>query len=590
MLAALLLAVSTHALAQTRDTRMPWRAEVRAPRPGLPVASVEVGYPGPYVPAFNSPIAIKATASDAGFDGYIGFRFVVKDRKTLDTPVIARAVLKPHESWTFRTIATLHYWADDAPPRELIIEWRNRDAEVIALASAGDPPWIAQPDHRLPLRVIRPNESTSNATAYGSSAYAEAADQLPDAGQWYAGFSSVIVPLELWLDLRQPVRDAIFGSAVDVVFIGFARSGQSIDTATRALLPVEFTDRASTYSVPWPYGSGTVNAPVSWAAKRGAGSIGPASSPYIARTVTAMWGADERAVSQPRPSLVPLQSRVRFTGFDPITRDRRPNVWAAIALVAGVLAWLLVRTNRTVAGVVLAIAFTAMVAMSRDRIHERVTTGDHVLKASLGPGIGIEYHVRFEHGASPLAAGATDRASITGELWAPQDAEIRTTGTAPSMGAVKANGAWASDVRWTMQRKVSDASTPAQVSLWTGVSLHDFQLREMIPPADARKYVVQGDVRKLADGRMQATFALPAAASSARLFLGAFAGPVDLTWASGSAQIQPQTSGYVHECVLTPELLRAIEGSGGVFDVNVTPSVHIVRPTYILLLQIEEKS
>src|SRR6266508_6520439 len=82
--AVIVLAVSS-AEAQT------WHADVAPPRPALPSVTVDFGYPGLYVPWESAPIALHATAGDAPFDGYIGFRFRANERVAYDTPVISRA-------------------------------------------------------------------------------------------------------------------------------------------------------------------------------------------------------------------------------------------------------------------------------------------------------------------------------------------------------------------------------------------------------------------------------------------------------------------------------------------------------------------
>ena len=99
----------------------------------------------------NSPIVIRATANDIPFDGYIRYHFGVGDRLTLDTPVIARVRLRPHESWSLNTMATLRKCCigNLRVPREIAVEWRNNTMQLLAVRSAGTPPWTSWDQDRL---------------------------------------------------------------------------------------------------------------------------------------------------------------------------------------------------------------------------------------------------------------------------------------------------------------------------------------------------------------------------------------------------------------------------------------------------------
>src|SRR5438874_11830138 len=183
---------------RAESPRQPWHAVVPSPRPGLPAVTIDFGYPGPYVPMLNAPITIRATAADVPFDGYIGYHFAVRDRSTLDTPVIARAKLRPHESWSFRTTANLRRCCGDVMvPPEIADQWRNTAMAVIASRSAGTPPWTTWDQDLLALSVINGPE------VLGAKPYVERAQNLSDQAQWYTGFSAVVMPVATWLDLPE---------------------------------------------------------------------------------------------------------------------------------------------------------------------------------------------------------------------------------------------------------------------------------------------------------------------------------------------------------------------------------------------------
>jgi hypothetical protein len=577
VLTALLVAASAQAMAQAPGTQAPWRAAVTPPRRGLPAVVVEVGYPGRYVPAFNTPIVIRATAGDLGFDGYIGFHFEVDGKSSIDQPVVSRAVIRPHETWTFRTIAILHspYGRDSSFARELILDWRNRSVETVASANAGVPPWIVGVSNRMPL-------------------HAATAGPLPNFSQWYAGFSSIVIPLSMWLDLERGVRDAIFASGIEVIFIGFARADQTIDRVTHALLPVEFSAGGGTYTLPWPYGTTTANAPVSWTAKRGAGFTVSATRPYIARTLTASWVADERALDRPLPSVVHVLARSHFIGYDPRVTDRRPWPWAAAALLAAVAAWLLVRNNRLVAGAALAIAFAAATAMSRQSIRKAADSEQYVLKGSLAPGIGAEFCLQLDRGPSPLAPAPVDRFSVSGGDWLPMKAEVRTNHTSPSMGAIESWTDWGFQVRWKVKRTMS-ADGGEHIFQFAGNDLHSLVITESRLANDARSYLLQPELKLRGDGPAKMTVALPRGYRDRAVRISVTAamagGPVRLDWATGSIELPLQNeTAHPGSVVIPPEVLRAIDSNGGVFEITVTPAFHIVRPVNVVLVHVQEKS
>src|SRR6266545_1231289 len=173
LITAVVVLVSSLAEAQSLTPRGPWHAVVTPPRATLPAVTIDLGYSGPYVPSQNSPITLRATAGDRSFNGYIGFHFRVKEHRTYDTPVIARAVLRPHQAWTFSTFVTLRRLVglqQDTVPREIAIEWRDASMNVTAVRSAGVPPWTPWTTPFLPLR-IGARTTAEPSSALGRGAY-----------------------------------------------------------------------------------------------------------------------------------------------------------------------------------------------------------------------------------------------------------------------------------------------------------------------------------------------------------------------------------------------------------------------------------
>src|SRR6185436_16426979 len=173
-------------------------------------------------------------------DGYIGYHVAIRNQQTLDVPVIARASMPPRSQWTFSTTARLSLgmasWMESYfRDRELVIEWRDSGMQLIAKRGVGVPPW-AYPSR--PLRVTRANEHPS-AVCFGQQAVVLDASSLSNVPQWYGGFSMIVVPTSLWLELPRSTRDAMFRSAVHVVFVGIPQRVPPMQPIDRALLPVE---------------------------------------------------------------------------------------------------------------------------------------------------------------------------------------------------------------------------------------------------------------------------------------------------------------------------------------------------------------
>lgn len=587
------------ALASRAGAQPLWHAALAAPRAGLPAVAIDLGYAGPYVPAFSAPITLHANGPAAPFDGYIGFSFAVGDKRTLDTPVIARAKLRPNETWTFSTFATVRRWGGPSPDtaarsRAIVVEWRDAAMQPIARASAGVPAWSA---NRVPLRIVGDNASTSNATAFGDEAHAERAAALSDRGAWYAGFSSVVVPLATWLDLRSGVRDAIFGCGIPVVFVGFARADQQLDDVTRALLPVAFTVHAASYERSWPYASGTVASPVAWIAKQA--HTASAQNPYIARTATASWVADEHALDRPLPSMLRIENRAETAFFADATHGHGDAIVAILAVLIAIASWLLFRRNRTLAAAALLIAFTAIVAVAAERVRPKQAQLQDALHASIAPGIDIDARDHSAYGPSPLPAIAVDRVSLTGDYGLRDDAEVRTADTAPSMGLLQRSRDWDAESRWSLRRVLAkDGQTDAIVIPAIQGDLHGSWMMfwRVRPAASDRHFMIQGEVRELPGKTFVTTFAIPTEnARNRTASIGVTAvltgGPVEIRWANGSSFVTAHRSDVNHMPVglIPDDTLDAIARSGGVFDVIAKVNTQVIQRTYNISLVVQEK-
>jgi len=470
--------VASLAEAQSLAPRAPWHAVVASPRAELPAVTIDLGYPGPYVPSQSSPIVLHAIAGDLPFDGYIGFHFRVSDHRTYDTPVIARAVLRPHEAWTFSTFVTLRRYGgtqQNTIPREIAIEWRDRSMTVKGFQSAGVPPWTQQ---RMPLRIAA-RENAEPASVLGRSAYVEQATALSDRAQWYAGFADVVTPLDTWIDLPRRMREAILGSGINVVFFGLPRSGQQLDAIDRALLPISFDARQGSYRAPWPYGnSATVATPLSWVVKSGTYGVGNGALSYMVRSAVATWVADESGVSRPLPATMAIPIALwiaenRSSSFDPnfhievawprpaqFLRVHQAAVLALAATLISVAGWLTLR-RRPRAAITVGLLISAMFLLAaRDRIRPRSGRYDVDVDTSLSPSIVDRVHLSRSHGPSPLPEEGGDaetmRTSITtaSEEWG--DAEVRTSSTPVSMGLLSRRRDWDAVTRSTRRHELGD--------------------------------------------------------------------------------------------------------------------------------------
>lgn len=391
---------------------------------------VDLGYPGPYVSTSSSPIELRVRGATMPFDGYIGYRFRVGRDATLDTPVASRAIIPAGGSWTFRTTAQLVASRDESAlmNRELVVEWRNRSAALVSSRSVGRPPWSAG----RPLRIVGSREPGAAQTCLGQQAVLLSPAELRDDAQWFAGFSSIVVPLDVWLDLPAATREAAFHSGVHVVFFGMPREGQGLSKIDEALLPVRFT--------PGP----------GWTPAPDADYAGPKVRPYLATTRAGSYAADEKTLGEPLPS---MQGQLRL--LDPYAYVRwqsplaelmrevvgRPAV--ALIMVAAVLPPLLwLRARRRIDPWTLAMALVAAAFILLLRPWFRQPAGERISErwTSLRPGALLHQRVERVYGPSPLADSkgecGGDRSVVAGTEDSRQALEVRTSDTLAGHGTL----------------------------------------------------------------------------------------------------------------------------------------------------------
>ena len=461
-----------------------WRSTVAPPRAGLPAVSVELGYPGGYVPVASAPITLRASAGNASFDGYIGFHFRAGDRQTYDTPVIARASLRPGGSWTFSTYANPRRSARSnhdsdqwTQPRAIAIEWRDASMNVLARMSAGIPPWSLE---RIPLVITNATRNgTGPQRALDSAAYARRPDALPALAQWYAGFSHVVAPLEVWLEVAPEVRDVIFASSREVVLHGLPRADQTLDTLTATLLPVTFSAAPGAYRVPWPYATADaaeteVTTPRSWAAKRSAYAVGSGPLPYMVRSPVATWVADAAGIARRLPvaEAAPIALEIakqsmlapsRHQGIDvasptpsALLRHAPVRIAVALALLLSIAGWLLLRkTPRAAVAALLVLAAVGLLA-ARGAIRPPAAAHRSVSIAEVAPGVLEHVESIRSYGDSLIEAPRLDDVVARMNVFAPseahKDAEIRSAGM--PAGAIRSGADWHASWRSWSRREL----------------------------------------------------------------------------------------------------------------------------------------
>ena len=401
-LRGVVLIVLVAASSLSAETR--WRAMAAAPLPGLPEVEVELGYGEDYLPAVNTPVTLRARSGERPFDGYIGYHTAVGNRRAYEMPVAARAEMRPYSQWTFSTSIRLpmgtHGWAFEIATRELVIEWRDRGRNVLAQRSIGAPPWTKSP---RPLRVVRPGEA-ADAKVLGQDAVLLPASSLSGDAQWYSGFSTVAMPLPLWLELPRGIQDAIFRSAVRVVFIG--TPGRTPDAVGRV----------------------------------------------------ATFVADERALRDPLPE--PGNFAIRL---DPVTRplptpgeifrDYRPAVFFTLFAALSVAAWLLIRRRPRVLVFAGMVAITLLAIGWRKAIRPAVARHSYERLTIVGPGI-------FDRFSVGELTGAGGGVVLAGPVRQRDDLEVRTSRTAPGFGDLHLPGrAWVLTPRATIRRELGTPAT-----------------------------------------------------------------------------------------------------------------------------------
>ena len=605
----LLLAVPVLCAPPEADTR--WRTVVVAPRPGLPQVEVEFGYAGSYVPALNSPITFRATGAHVPFDGYIGYHFVAGGGKTVDTPVIARAVIRPHGAWAFQTIATLVYWGGVVEragvSRDLIVEWRDRAMKIIATQSAGIPPWT---DFTQQLRPLLMTDQPSE-TVLGAPACVERADALPDRAQWYRGFSAVVMSLSSFLDLKKAVRESIFASGVYVILYGVPRVDQHLEPLDAALLPVVFREGAGSYEAPWPYrGSRAmpVGTRVTWTAKRGVQLIGAADRPYIASSHIAAWFADDVALAWPVPAIerrawrsidwLPLHLR-RPTLLERIGQQSAPLA-AGGAVILGCITWISMRKRPTVALALVLIVICAAVIVQRERLRPNMSLADDVtIREPIAPDVVVAYQRQSIDGPVPLAERPRDlRTTISGDAGGYYQAiEVRSSDSAVSAGTIYADREWDGVMQWTYRHELDTTAksadggfvVPQFSDFHAGLWFHRYR------EASARNFTVTSELTTQRDGRASCVISVgslaPAAGQKATLTAGnEFAGRrAVLSWPGGTLALTLKKNGSLNPAAEIPvPVLRDAIARGGIFFVTIDAPNVLPYAAYRAAIHVQE--
>jgi hypothetical protein len=445
-----------------------WHAVALPLYRGLPEVSIDLGYPGSYVPAANSPIELHARATEP-FDGAIGFRFAVDRAFTKESAVIARAKIARGGTWTFGTTAQLAF-PGTASDREVVIEWRDRTNRVMARRHVGAPKWSRS------TRPLRIGGTAPQIYLDDEAVVIQPADLASDA-QWYAGFSAVVTPVDVWLDLRLAVREAIFHSGAPLDFFGVPRDGQHFATIDDALIPVRFTPGAGDVDVPLllrKSGVASLTAPMSWRAVDGAEIIGASERPYIVTTAAASFAASEDAFREPLPAASPV---IRLPGarmFLPDSATELAGVYLShtpvlppllAALVIAPFLWLRLKKSADLRLAAIALITAAALLGSRSAFHAAhevvVTERWRVVQ----PNIALHTLSELEYGDTPLRASlveTTDVRTLIGRRIHndTEDTEVRTSNTLAGHGSLEIERPWHSSDRLRVRREIG---TPADV-------------------------------------------------------------------------------------------------------------------------------
>ena len=483
LIALVMLVLPSAAASAGMSSREVWHAVATPSRAALPTVTIDLGYPGPYLSPDSSPITLRATAGNLPFNGYIGYHLAVKNVRAFNPPVITRAVLRPHQSWSWTTQLDLHYFGD--LKREIVIEWLDGSMDVVATGNAGVPPWSARANR---LRVIARGQTVPSLSVGDSL---ENADSLPLVARWYSGFRSLIIPVAVWLDLSPDVRKTIFASGIYVVFSGLPTPSQRMDAIDQALLPITFDPRPGAYDIPWPYrsptSSGSVAVPMTWRAKQGASWAGSPALPYIVSNQVAAWVADGTALDVALPAMTvnPIhqdrgwrshhQPTPKLTTF---VRSFLPAVAALFAALLSIAFWVVMRKSPRPAVAVAAAIASALILLGRDQIRPSgsrsvprreqrppaASEGIYTYESFAPRAPGVTEHVSREqaYGASPLpekpASLDVMRNSITQGNQRLGDVEVRSATTAPGWGAlVSRRGPWETARRYSRRSELGES-------------------------------------------------------------------------------------------------------------------------------------
>lgn len=451
----------------------PWRAVATPPKPGLPPVEVECGYPGGYISSANTPIRLRARTGADAFDGYIGFHIKVDGVRTIDVPVIARAVLAPNSDWTFSTWIDLRGGEEGMrrlSSRELFIEWRDRRSKEISAQSVGRPPWTLP----RPLRISGEGEVVTDDVFLGERSVILETTLLSTEPMWYSGFSSVIVSTQTWLTLPQRVREAIFRSTTRVHFFGVPTAMPAMTPLDRALLPIDLLPApGGPAAVPWPYAGDAGAVPLTWRARPGGRFLGSASLPYLVVNDVATFAVNEDALRIPLPAFAyqaqgdyvdPLTSRKGFMRPVEILREYRALLLFVLVVLSSVAGWLVMRrAARTLIVAAPALLLLSLLVIgAREWIRPR--EGIHVYSSLTlaAPGVVDIRTTRRDYGMAPRAVPEAELAAYAGHVtrrigW--HSAEVRSSDTPPGLGTL-VGGQWRSSERSSIRRELA---TPASI-------------------------------------------------------------------------------------------------------------------------------
>ncbi len=425
----------------------PWRG-VAEGRGGQPAVELELGYPDGFVSTLSSPVVLRIRTGNRGFDGYISFRLGTSNRMTIDTPIATRVKLGAHSEQVFATYARSARFGTGVQyalaNREVMVDWRTPSLDLIATRSLGLPPW------QWPRPLVLPSAMSTDA-------------------QWYGGFTNVVAPIDDWFALPVAVREAIFRSAVPVVFFGVPSRIPDLAPVDRALLPVEFRAEPGTLEVPWPYTEKTRPVPISWRAKPQTRIAGSPQLPYLVWNGIATFAAGEEPIRTAVPSFRTFLIRNANTpgafrrqpNVREILRDYRPLIAMIVLVPLPFIGWILMRRRPRLLIVISIAAVGIATMLLRDSLS--ASAGRHEASIRRVRAAGVVEHIVAvrQAGPSPLGGVKSEGESIA---WAINDLdaiEVRTPKTLAGFGTmVSSNRGWQSR---TAIRKWRERSTPATI-------------------------------------------------------------------------------------------------------------------------------